>query len=172
MGFKFAAIIGALSMLLPSLAAAQGVLTERNISFALAKTIAEAALERCRKDGSHVTVIVLDRGGNIRAALRDDGAAPHTFENSQRKAYTALTFRAPSRELAERLTKNPGAVNQVYLSGTSAAGGGLPIKIGNEVIGAVGVSGSTGVPGSNVPGGTRDEACSQAGIDQVSDQLK
>ena len=75
-------------------------------------------------------------------------------------------------ELAERLTKNPGAVSQVYLSGTSAAGGGLPIKVGNEVIDAVGVSGSAGVPGSNVPGGTRDEACSQAGIDKVADQLK
>jgi uncharacterized protein GlcG (DUF336 family) len=148
------------------------VLTERNISLAMAKIIGETALDACRKDGSRVTVVVLDRAGNMRIVSRDDGAAPHTYENSQRKAYTALTFRAPSRELAERLAKNPGAVPQVYLTGTSAAGGGLPIKAGNEVIGAVGVSGSTSVPGSNVPGGTRDEACSQAGIDKVSDQLK
>ena len=103
----------------------------------MAKVVAETALERCGLDGSRVTVIVLDRGSNIRIVLRDDGAAPHTFENSQRKAYTALTFRAPSRELAERLSKNPGAVAQVYLSGTSAAGGGLPIKVGNEIIGAM-----------------------------------
>lgn len=172
MMFKLTSLVIALSTGMVSSTAAQGVLTERNISFALAKTIAEAAFEACRKDGSHVTVIVLDRAGNIRIVLRDDGAAPHTFENSQRKAYTALTFRAPSRELAERLTKNPGAVSQVYLTGTSAAGGGLPIKVGNEIIGAIGVSGSTGVPGSNVPGGTRDEACSKAGIDKVADQLK
>ena len=172
MAFKLTALVGAMLTFVVSSAAAQGVLTERNISFAMAKAVAEAALERCQKDGSRVTVIVLDRAGNIRIVLRDDGAAPHTFENSQRKAYTALTFRAPSRELAERLTKNPGAVSQVYLSGTSAAGGGLPIKVGNETIGAIGVSGSSPVPGSNVPGGTRDEACSQAGIDKVADQLK
>jgi len=165
----FAAILLAASV---SNAAAQGVLTERNISFLMAKTIAETALETCRKEGSRITVIVLDRAGNMRVVLRDDGAAPHTFENSQRKAYTALTFRAPSRDLADRLAKNPGAVAQVYLSGTSATGGGLPIKAGNEVIGSVGVSGSSPVPGSNVPGGTRDEACAKAAIDRVSDELK
>ena len=169
---RFTASVSAIIALAAATAAAQGVLTERNISFALAKTIAETALEACRKESSRVTVIVLDRAGNIRIVLRDDGAAPHTFENSQRKAYTALTFRSPSRELAERLTKNPGAVSQVYLSGTSAAGGGLPIKAGNEIIGAIGVSGSTPAPGSKVPGGTHDEACSQAGIDKVADQLK
>jgi uncharacterized protein GlcG (DUF336 family) len=172
MGTKLTALTSALLMLVASHAVAQGVLTERNISFAMAKIIAETALETCRKDGLHVTVVVLDRAGNVRIMLRDDGAAPHTYENSQRKAYTALTFRAPSRRLAERLTKNPGGVAQVYLTGTSAAGGGLPIKVGDEVIGAVGVSGSTSVPGSNVPGGTRDEACSQAGINKVADQLK
>lgn len=172
MPLKLRGIASVVSVLVASTAGAQGVLTERNISFALAKIVAETALDVCRKDGSRVTVILLDRGGNVRIVLRDDGAAPHTYENSQRKAYTALTFRAPSRELAERLTKNPGAVAQVYLTGTSAAGGGLPIKVGNEVIGAVGVSGSTSVAGSNVPGGTRDEVCAQAGIDKVADQLK
>lgn len=172
MAAKLTSLASVILTLVASTAGAQGVLTERNISFAMAKTIAETALDACRKDGSRVTVIVLDRTGNIRIVLRDDGAAPHTYENSQRKAYTALTFRAPSRELAERLTKNPGAVAQVYLTGTSAAGGGLPIKVGNEVIGAVGVSGSTSVPGSNVPGGTRDETCAQSGIDKVADQLK
>ena len=172
MAAKLTALASVMLTLVATTAGAQGVLTERNISFGMAKTIAETALDACRKDGSRVTVIVLDRTGNIRIVLRDDGAAPHTYENSQRKAYTALTFRAPSRELAERLTKNPGAVAQVYLTGTSAAGGGLPIKVGSEVIGAVGVSGSTSVAGSNVPGGARDEACAQLGIDKVADQLK
>jgi len=172
MAAKLTALASVMLTLVATTAGAQGVLTERNISFGMAKTIAETALDACRKDGSRVTVIVLDRTGNIRIVLRDDGAAPHTYENSQRKAYTALTFRAPSRELAERLTKNPGAVAQVYLTGTSAAGGGLPIKVGSEVIGAVGVSRSTSVAGSNVPGGARDEACAQLGIDKVADQLK
>jgi Haem-degrading len=117
MAAKLTALASVMLTLVTSTAGAQGVLTERNISFGMAKTIAESALDACRKDGSRVTVIVLDRTGNIRIVLRDDGAAPHTYENSQRKAYTALTFRAPSRELAERLTKNPGAVAQVYLTG-------------------------------------------------------
>ena len=122
MAFKLTALVGAVLMFVVSSAAAQGVLTERNISFAMVKAVAEAALERCQKDGSRVTVIVLDRGGNIRIVLRDDGAAPHTFENSQRKAYTALTFRAPSRELAERLTKNPGAVSRSILAAPAQPG--------------------------------------------------
>src|SRR6516164_4671830 len=126
MAAELTALASVMLTLVATTAGAQGVLTERNISFGMAKTIAETALDACRKDDSRVTVIVLDRTGNIRIVLRDDGAAPHTYENSQRKAYTALTFRAPSRELAERLTKNPGAVAQVYLTGTSAAGGGLP----------------------------------------------
>jgi uncharacterized protein GlcG (DUF336 family) len=150
---------------------AQGVLTEKNISFEMAKTIAETTLEACRRDGSHISVTVLDRSGNVRVAFRDDGAEPHTAENSQKKAYTARTFGAPSADLAKRLSASPGGVAQVNLTGVIALGGGLPIKVGKETIGAVGVSGSQ-PGGAGVPGGTRDEACAKAGIDKVADQLK
>lgn len=154
-----------------SQAVAQGVLTEKNISFDMARTIAETVLETCRKDGSHISVTVLDRAGNVRVAFRDDGAEPHTAENSQKKAYTARTFGAPSADFAKRLNEKPGGVAQVNLTGVIALGGGLPIKVGKETIGAVGVSGSQ--PGTaGVPGGTRDEACAKAGIDKVAEQLK
>jgi uncharacterized protein GlcG (DUF336 family) len=97
--------------------------------------------------------------------LRGDDANPHTMENSQRKAYTARTFRTPSGEWAKRMLQPgqppSGALN---LSGVIALAGALPIKIGDEVIGAVGVSGA--------PGGEKDEVCAQAGIDKVADQLK
>ena len=85
------------------------------------------------------------------------------MENSQRKAYTARTFRIPSGEFAQRVKDNP-TTGAVHLTGVIAAQGALPIKVGDEVIGAVGVSGA--------PGGEKDEACSKAGIDKVADQLK
>jgi uncharacterized protein GlcG (DUF336 family) len=142
---------------------AQGVLAERNISLGLAMTIAQSALESCRANGFHVSVTVVDRAGQVRVALRDDNASPHTFENSQRKAYTARTFRVPSAEFATRMAGDPVKA-QLVLPGVIALAGALPIKAGDEIIGAVGVSGA--------PGGEKAEACAKTGIDKVADQLK
>ena len=80
-----------------------------------------------------------------------------------RKAYTARTTRAPSGDLVKRLKENP-QLSQIYLTNVIAAQGALPIKIGNDTIGAAGVSGA--------PGGDKDEACVKAGLDKVADQLK
>ena len=85
------------------------------------------------------------------------------MENSQRKAYTARTFRISSGEFAQRVKDNP-SISAVHLTGIIAAQGALPIKAGDEVIGAVGVSGA--------PGGEKDEACAKTGLDKVADQLK
>jgi uncharacterized protein GlcG (DUF336 family) len=139
------------------------LLTEKGLSAAMAMTIAQTALETCTKQGYHVSVHVLGRNGEVLVAVRGDGAPPHTMENSQRKAYTARTFRIPSGEFAQRVKDNPN-ISAVHLSGIIAAQGALPIKVGDEVIGAVGVSGA--------PGGEKDEACSKAGLDKVADQLK
>src|SRR5690242_14013489 len=96
-------------------------------------------------------------------ALRGDNAAPHTMENARRKAYTALSFRLATSEYAKRYaTDNPVVRQQVTLPSVIAIPGGLPIKLGDEVIGGAGVSGSPGV----------DEPCVQAGLDKVADQLK
>jgi uncharacterized protein GlcG (DUF336 family) len=153
----------AVAAILSSNASAQGVVTERNISLGLALTVAQTALETCRANGFHVSVTVVDRAGLVRVALRDDGASPHTFENSQRKAYTARTFRVPSAEFATRMAGDPVKA-QLALPGVIALAGALPIKVGDEIIGAVGVSGA--------PGGEKDEACAKTGIDKVSDDLK
>ena len=85
------------------------------------------------------------------------------MENSFKKAYTARTFRIPSGEMEERLKKNP-AMGAQYLPGFTTARGALPIKIGDEVVGAAGVSGE--------PGGEKDEACVKTGLDKIADQLK
>jgi uncharacterized protein GlcG (DUF336 family) len=155
------AVIG-LIWALASPASAQ-LLSQKSLSAAMALTIAQTALETCAKQGYHVSVHVLGRNGEVLVAVRGDDAPPHTMENSQRKAYTARTFRIPSGEFAQRVKDNP-TISAVHLSGIIAAQGALPIKIGDEVIGAVGVSGA--------PGGEKDEACSKAGLDKVVDQLK
>jgi uncharacterized protein GlcG (DUF336 family) len=143
--------------------AAAQLLTQKSLSSGMAITIAQTALETCTKQGYHVSVHVLARNGEVLVALRGDDAPPHTMENSQRKAYTARTFRISSGEFAQRVKDNP-TMGAVHLTGIVAAQGALPIKVGEEVIGAVGVSGA--------PGGEKDEACAKTGIDKVADQLK
>jgi uncharacterized protein GlcG (DUF336 family) len=156
-----AAVIG-FACALASPAGAQ-LLTQKSLSAAMALTIAQTALETCTKQGYHVSVHVLGRDGEVIVAVRGDDAPPHTMENSQKKAYTARTFRIPSGEFAQRVKDNP-TTGAVHLSGIVAAQGALPIRVGDEVIGAVGVSGA--------PGGEKDEACAKTGIDKVADQLR
>ncbi len=155
------AVIGVAGM--PAAPAAGQLLTQKNLSAGMAMAIAQTALETCTKQGYHVSVHVLGRNGEVLVAVRGDDAPPHTMENSQRKAYTSRTFRIPSGEFAQRVKDNP-TLGAVHLTGIIATQGGLPIKAGDEVIGAVGVSGA--------PGGEKDEACAKAGIDKVADQLK
>jgi uncharacterized protein GlcG (DUF336 family) len=157
------AIIGfAAAAVVSSPAVAQGLVTQRNISLAMAQTIAQAALAQCESMGFKVSAVVVDRGGLPVVMLRGDGAGLHTPEGAERKAYTARTFGQPSADFVKRMTDRPDTVGSVHYSRVLALGGGLPIKAGNEVVGAVGISGSPG----------KDDVCSQAGIDKVADQLK
>src|SRR3954468_9116615 len=133
---------------LPCAALAQGLLTERTISADLAQEAAAAALAQCRKDGHHVSVTVLDRAARTKVIVNDDGANPHSFDHSYRKAYTALTYRTPSGEYGRRQVQNPAAAGVLHLPNITTAAGGLTIRAGKEVVGAIAVSGSPGVPGS------------------------
>jgi uncharacterized protein GlcG (DUF336 family) len=139
------------------------LITEKALSLSTALTIATTAADTCKANGNKVSVTVLGREGQIIVQLRGDGSSPHTIENSQRKAYTSRTFRISSGEFATRIKDNPTS-GLTHLNGVIAAQGALPIKAGDDVIGAVGVSGS--------PGGDKDEVCAKAGIDKVADQLK
>ena len=151
----------AVAAALTSPAGAQ-VLTQKNVSVAMAQTIANAALAQCQSMGFKVAVAVVDRGGQTIVMLRDDGAGLHTPEGAERKAFTAHTFSQPSAAFVQRLKDRPDTAGSVHYTRVLALPGGVPIKAGNEVIGAVGVSGSPG----------KDDDCSQAGIDKVADQLK
>ena len=136
------------------------VLMQRDVSVRMALTIAQAALDEC---GANTSVAVVDRAGRVRVLLQGDNASPHNPELARRKAYTARTFRQPSSEWAKR-TESANA-GQRMLADVIPLGGGVPIKVGDDTIGAVGLSGANG-------GQVREEACANVGIAKVADQLK
>ena len=137
---------------------ASGLISEQSISANAAIELATAALARCRADGYKVTITVINRHARTAVVLSDDGVNPHTIENSVRKAYTAFTTRNPTLEMAKRT--QPGLAGFMQLEKITTVEGGLPIFAGKELIGAVGISGA--------PGGEKDSACAQAGIDKIA----
>lgn len=138
----------------------EGPVTEKNVSLSVAAEAALAAVEKCRADGFRVTAVVLDRAGVIKSVMRDDGTSTHTVDTARKKAFTSVAFRIPSNDFIQRSENNPGLR---AIEGTIALGGGLPIRSGNEVIGAIGVGGA--------PSGDADTVCAQAGIDKVAGRL-
>ena len=140
------------------------VRSERNISLELANQIAGATVAACLANGHNVVAAVVDRAGQLRALQRADNAGPHSLASAQAKAYTSASARANTLAMMEAAQKNPAAANLVHLPGFLLLGGGVPIRAGNEVIGAVGVGGA--------PGGHLDEQCAMAALDKVKDLLK
>jgi uncharacterized protein GlcG (DUF336 family) len=140
-------------------AAAQNVVNEATVSTDAALQIASAALAQCRQDGQKVTVSVVDHAGREKIRLRDDGASPHSEVHAYRKAYTALTYKMTSGEYGKRAAEQR-IMGPQLLPNISGAAGGVPIRAGDRVIGAVGVSGTPGAAG----GGGHDEKCAEAGI--------
>lgn len=145
-------------------AQAEAVRTEKNMSLELANQIAAAAVAACAANGYAVAATVVDRAGSVRAVQRADNAGPHTLPSSQQKAYTSASAKVSTQVMMENAQKNPGAANLVYLPGFLLLGGGLPVKVGNETIGAVGVGGA--------PGGHLDDQCANAALEKVKDWLK
>lgn len=139
-----------------------GLVSERSISLSAATELAQASLERCRADGYKVTITVINRHARTAVVLSDDGVNPHTVENSMRKAYTAFTTRSPSGDMAKRA--QPGLSGFMLLDRITSIEGGLPIFAANkELVGAVGISGA--------PGGEKDAACAQVGLDKIAGKL-
>ncbi len=133
---------------------------ESVLPLALGSKAAAAAVEKCKQDGYRVSAAVVDRAGVLRVLMRADGAGPHTTDSSSKKAYTAASLRRPTSELADLISKVPALqalrdMNDRIL----ILGGGLPIEIGGEVVGGIGVGGA--------PGAHLDDACAQAGLDSI-----
>jgi uncharacterized protein GlcG (DUF336 family) len=139
----------------------QELITQKVLSLDVALAIAHGALDQCRSDGFRVSVTIVDGAGLVKVQMHDDGAGPHTMDFSRKKAYSAFTFKRTSAATGKAWAEAPPAPLIADAVGTA---GGVPIKAGNDVIGAIGVSGA--------PGGDKDEACSNAGIAKVASKLK
>jgi uncharacterized protein GlcG (DUF336 family) len=135
---------------------------QRNLSLGMAKTIAEATLAECRSKGFHTAAAVVDRAGQVMVILRDEEASAQTAEMARRKAYTAKMFRMTTMEFQKRTAEEPYRA-QRDVADILALPGGVPIQVGNEIIGGAGSS------GSNL---TQDDACAKAGVAAVANLLK
>jgi uncharacterized protein GlcG (DUF336 family) len=152
---------GLLGVALP--AHADALVTHR-IPAALAAEAVTEAVAFCAKDGYRETAVLVDVDGARQAELRGDGAGIHTLDSANDKAYTSVTFRSDTLPLAER-AKEPGGINILSkLPHVMFFGGGVVIKVGEEVVGAIGASGA--------PGAQLDENCARAGLNKIRDRLK
>jgi uncharacterized protein GlcG (DUF336 family) len=142
---------------------AQGLITQRNMSLEMAKTIAEATIGECKSKGFHTAAVVVDRGGQILVMLRDEQATPQTAEMARRKAYTAVMFRSTTLEFQKRTAEDPTLAPQRQVADILALGGGVPIRLDKEIVGGVASAGSNQ---------EQDDACAKAGIAKVADLLK
>ncbi|MCU7905110.1 MAG: heme-binding protein [Candidatus Thiodiazotropha sp. (ex Epidulcina cf. delphinae)] len=138
---------------------ASPTVTLKRLSLETANRIALGAIEACRKQGVQVGVSVVDRDGALQVVMRDTIAASITVPISRQKAFTAANFNAPTSALKDRADTPIGRIDGLVMSA-----GGLPVQAGGQLLGGVGVSGA--------PSGETDEACAQAGIDKVIDDLE
>jgi len=153
-------VVGAI---LGARANAQGLVTQRNMSLEMAKTIAEATIGECKSKGFHTAAVVVDRGGQVLVMLRDEMATPQTAEMARRKAYTAVMFRSTTLEFQKRTAEDPTLAPQRQVADILALGGGAPIRVDKEIVGGVASAGSNQ---------QQDDACAKAGIAKVADLLK
>ena len=151
-----------MKLLLIAVLAGQSLVTQKALSLPLAKTMAEAALAECKAKGFNTSVVVVDRAGQPLVSLRDESATAQTMEMARRKAYTARMFRISTLDFQKR-TEDPKYRAQRDVADILALGGGVPVTVGNDTVGAIASSGSSQ---------EQDDACAKAGIAKVADLLK
>jgi uncharacterized protein GlcG (DUF336 family) len=144
-------------------ASAQQLVQRRDVSYAVAIAIATGAVDACRALGfTSSAVVVVGRTGDTIIAASDDDARPHAIEAARRKAYTSRTFAITTADFGKELPDRPARRAQVLLPHITSLDGGVPIRLGKDVIGGVGVAGSPG----------KDEQCASAGLDKVKAALQ
>jgi uncharacterized protein GlcG (DUF336 family) len=159
-----AAVLVFLACVVPPDALAQSTHTQKLLTPETALKAAQAALKKCRDSGYQATIAVVDRMGVAQVLLRDRFAGPHTTDMATAKAWTAVSFRTSTAELAE--ATQPGRPQSGIRNrpGVAAVAGGLMIEAGGSLLGAIGVSGA--------PGGREDELCAEAGIAAIREDIE
>jgi uncharacterized protein GlcG (DUF336 family) len=144
-----------------SMCSAEPLQTHRIPAALAAEAVAEA-VAACAHDGYQETAVLIDADGATVAVLRGDGAGIHTLDSAHDKAYTSASFKRDTIGLADLAKGDIGALAK--LPHVLFFGGGVVIKVGSEVIGAIGAAGA---PGANL-----DDRCAHAGLEKIADRLK
>jgi uncharacterized protein GlcG (DUF336 family) len=153
-----------MALVAPMALAADATHTIKLLTPETALKAAQAALQSCRDRGFQATVAVVDRMGVVQVLLRDRFAGPHTTDMATAKAYTAVSFRTNTTELAEMTQPGRPASGIRQRPGIAAVGGGMMIEASGSLLGAIGVSGA--------PGGREDDACAAAGIAAIREDIE
>jgi uncharacterized protein GlcG (DUF336 family) len=148
---------------------AQSLPTIKLLPLALANEAAMEAVAACEKSGYHVAATVVDASGIVKAVAKGDGTPPHTIDSSRGKAYGTVSLGSTFSENASsaivaRLSGGPAFGPVQHLPGVFLVAGGVMLKSGDQIVGAIGVGGA--------PGGDKDEACARAAADKIADRLK
>ena len=157
-------LLAALALAFSCTAGAQATFTLRVLTPETALKAAQAALKKCRDSGYQAAVAVVDRMGVTQVLLRDRFAGPHTVDMAGAKAYTAVSFRTNTSELAEATQAGRAQSGIRHRPGVAAVGGGMMIEAGGSLLGAIGVSGA--------PGGKEDDTCAAAGIEAIREDIE
>jgi uncharacterized protein GlcG (DUF336 family) len=153
------------AILLAGPAGAQGLIATHRIPAELAGEAVMAAVAKCASQGYAETAVLVDVDGVRQAVLRGDKAGSHTLDSAYEKAYTAASFKTDTSALVERSKTAPGFANIfTQVPHLMLLGGGIVIKLGDEVVGAIGAGGA--------PGGDLDDTCARAGLEKIQDRLK
>jgi uncharacterized protein GlcG (DUF336 family) len=156
--------MGLLALVVLPARAQDALVTYKSLAPETALELARAALSSCRDHGFQVAVAVVDRFGVTQVLLRERFAGPHTVTTATAKAWTAVSFRISTGELAAMTQPGMPQAGVRALPGVAALGGGIMVEAGGSIVGGVGVSGA--------PGGDADEACAKAGIEAVREKLE
>ncbi len=149
------------ALLFSSAFAAEKLPTAPYLPLEMAKKIANTAMDKCIKDGYRVSVAIVARSGETKVLLRADGASPHTVGSSTGKAFTSASMGRPTMDLANLIKEKPELEQLRNMDDRMLIlAGGLPIKIGDALVGGIGIGGA--------PGGHLDQACAQVGIESIS----
>ena len=160
---KYVAML-ALMLTVPGAHAQKMLATYSTLTTAAAQRAAQAAFDRCGKEGYTVTVAVVDRGGQPLALVRDNLAGSHTVSTAVGKAATAVSFRVDTSELAKQTQADRPQSGIRALPNVVAIAGGIVVQAKGSLVGGIGVSGA--------PGGEADETCAKAGLTAISDALE
>jgi uncharacterized protein GlcG (DUF336 family) len=156
--------IAAMAVFIGTAAASADTLPTHRIPAALAAEAASEAVAARARQGYQETAVVLDADGTTIAVLRGDAAGIHTLDSAHDKAYTSVSFKNDTLALADRAKGEDSIAPLAKLPHVMFFGGGVVIKLGDEVIGSIGAAGA--------PGAKLDDGCAHAGLDKIRDRLR